>query len=101
MHTGAALLRKLGRGTKLPAPGGTRNLPTSSDCDARGNWGSLLLVSTQSVGMPSQIETSSEGYIVSTDDGRTFYCAVAEVGGARERRWIFIGASRQLYVGPR
>jgi len=50
--------------------------------------------------MPNQIETSSEGYIVSTDDGWTFYCAVAEVGAARERRWIFIGASRQLHVGP-
>jgi hypothetical protein len=47
------------------------------------------------------METSSEGFIVSTDDGWTFYCSVAEVGGARERRWIFISANRQLHVGPK
>jgi hypothetical protein len=47
------------------------------------------------------METSSEGFIVSTDDGWTFYCSVAEVGAARERRWIFISANRQLHVGPK
>jgi len=47
------------------------------------------------------METASEGFIVSTDDGWTFYCSVAEVGAARERRWILISANRQLHVGPK